>query len=69
MPEERQEPVTGENPAEAASPREEVMQLRDAIARLEEIATQLTQKPEVSLPDSAFQVLSASVEGLSTALE
>ncbi|MBP0018929.1 MAG: hypothetical protein J7647_15445 [Cyanobacteria bacterium SBLK] len=69
MPEERQEPVTGENQAEEVSSRDEVQQLQAAIARLESIATQLAREPETPLPDSALQVLAASVEGLATALE
>lgn len=69
MPEERQEPIMGENQAEEVSPRDEVQQLQAAIARLESIATQLAREPETPLPDSALQVLAASVEGLATALE
>ncbi|MEM9542879.1 MAG: hypothetical protein AAGA60_25730 [Cyanobacteria bacterium P01_E01_bin.42] len=69
MPEEQQEPITGENQTEEVSPRDEVQQLQAAIARLENIASQLAREPETALPDSALQVLTASVDGLSTALE
>lgn len=70
MSEEQQEPVTGENETEASALTDDIKQVREAIARLEQIAGQLEEESEVSsLPPSVFRVLAASVEGLSTALE
>ncbi|MEA5470057.1 hypothetical protein [Spirulina sp. 06S082] len=69
MSEEQQEPVTGETQTGESSPRDEVKQVREAIARLEQIANQIEEASDLSLPPSAFRVLAASVEGLSTAVE
>ncbi|WP_204106009.1 MULTISPECIES: hypothetical protein [Spirulina sp. CCY15215] len=69
MSEEQQEPVTGENETEASALTDDIKQVRGAIARLEQIASQLEEESDLSLPPSVFRVLAMGVEGLSTALE